>query len=37
MPYDVSPGYDFDPPLLRRILPSESDGSCTNLRDAKAW
>lgn len=37
MPYDVTGGYDFDAPTLRRIYPHESDGSCTTLRDAKIW
>lgn len=38
MHYDVGSGFDFgDPPFIRRILTSESDGSCTSLREAKVW
>lgn len=38
MPYDVSIGYGIDePPKLVRIPRSQSDGSCTTIKEAKEW
>lgn len=41
MYYDVSTGYGSvswgEPPQLKRIRKDQSDGSCTNLKEAKEW
>lgn len=35
--YDVEMGWYDKPPMLKRIRPDESDGSCTTLKKAKLW